>query len=145
MVFGDLMLEPPAGTKQVLAYRKCSSAGVRGATAGRRRDLEAVYLIGPWPSGIGGRSSLIETRTPNVATGPAARHGHPHSKPGDVMEELVDMTAGVVADPFAGSGSTLRAAANLGRKAIGVELDERYCEIIAKRLDQYALDFGGVQ
>lgn len=142
IVFGDLMLAPPVCTRQVLAFRKPSSAGVRGATAGRRRDLEAVYLIGSWPSGIGGTTSLLETRTANVATGPAARYGHPHSKPVDLMEELLSMTTGVVADPFAGSGSTLVAAKQLGRKAIGVELEERYCEVIAKRLAQGVLDFG---
>lgn len=144
IVFGDLMLPPPRGTRLVLAYRKPSSAGVRGAIAGRRRDLEAIYLMGGWPSGIGGESSLIETRTANVATGPAARYGHPHAKPLDVMETLVDLTRGdVIADPFAGSGSTLVAAKRLGRKAIGVELDEQYCEVIARRLDQGVLDFGG--
>lgn len=131
VVFGDVMLAPPKGTRHVLIFRKPSSAGVRGATAGYRRDLESVYLIGPWRSGIGGTTSLIETRVANVATGPAAKFGHPHAKPVDVMGQLLSLSVGTVADPFAGSGTTLVAARLANRRAIGVELEEAYCEIAA--------------
>jgi site-specific DNA-methyltransferase (adenine-specific) len=145
IVFGDLMLPPPAGTQLVGAYRKPVDAGLRGAMGGVRRDLEAIYLLGGWPSGIGGRSSLFATRNVLVGSphGIVARSGkHPHSKALDVMEELIALTSGTVADPTAGGGATLVAAKALGRPAIGVELEERYCEVIAKRLAQDVLDFG---
>jgi site-specific DNA-methyltransferase (adenine-specific) len=138
VVFGDLMLPPPAGTKQVLIWHK-TNAGFRGATAGFRRDAEAVYLIGCWPSGLGGCASILRSsaRTQGGPAGVTGRYDHPHAKPVDVLETLIAACPpGVIADPFAGSGSTLVAARNQGRQAIGVEIDERYCEMAARRLDQ---------
>ena len=142
IAFGDLMLAPPVGTKLVAVYQKPPDAGMRGAVAGVRRDAEAIYFLGPWATGLGGISSVLKTGAPCVgnASGIAARSGHPNAKPLDIMERLVGIAGGVIADPFAGSGSTLVAAKNLSRQAIGVELDEHYCETIAKRLSQDLLE-----
>lgn len=71
--------------------------------------------------------------------------GHPTSKPIGMVADWVRLFTNpgdTILDPFAGSGTTLRAAKDEGRKAIGVELDERYCEVIARRLSQDTL-FGG--
>lgn len=138
VVFGDLLIPPPVGAVHVLVYAKPDDAGVRAARAGRRRDIEGVWLVGDWPTGVGGASSVL--RTNGRVAGPrgmALRAGHPHAKPLDVMQQLIALApGGVVADPFAGSGSTLLAARALGRRAVGVEIDERYCERIARRLAQ---------
>lgn len=144
-VFGDPLIDRPADTVQVLFYGKPDDAGVKGARAGFRRDVEHIYLVGPWPVGVGGRSSILRTNA-HVA-GPRAlsiRHGHPHAKPVDVMQELIAACPpGVIADPTAGAGSTLVAAKYEGRRAIGVELVEEHCERAAIRLAAPTL-FGAV-
>ncbi len=77
--------------------------------------------------------------------GLAKQVGHPTPKPVGLMQSLMEWCPpGVIADPFAGSGSTLIAARNLGRKVIGVELEEKYCELIVKRLSQQAFDFSAL-
>lgn len=143
VVFGDLMLAPPPGTRHVLVYRKAPNAGLRGAIGGVRRDAEAIYLIGPWPAGLGGRSSIIETREPSQGNpySPAGRWHHPHAKPLDVMGHVLALCppAATVVDPFAGAGSTLVAAMRLGRRAVGVEVEERHCVTAARRLAQRTL------
>jgi len=66
---------------------------------------------------------------------------HPTQKPLSLMRWCIELskTQGTILDPFAGSGTTLRAAKDLGRKAIGIEIEEKYCRIAANRLRQEVL------
>jgi len=74
------------------------------------------------------------------------RHGsdeHPTGKPLALMKKYIRvLDAKVIVDPFAGSGTTLRAAKDLGRRSIGCEIDEAYCSVIARRMAQEPLAFG---
>jgi site-specific DNA-methyltransferase (adenine-specific) len=71
--------------------------------------------------------------------------GHPWEQPGrDAYRYILSLTEenDLILDPMCGSGSTLRAAKDLGRRAIGIEIEEKYCEIAAKRLGQGVLPYG---
>jgi site-specific DNA-methyltransferase (adenine-specific) len=76
-------------------------------------------------------------------TGCVEATGHPTQKPVKLMKRLIELRGDIsmILDPFMGSGTTLRAAKDLGRKAIGIEIEERYCEIAANRLRQEVLQF----
>lgn len=121
------------------------------------QDIGCIYCpsgagIGPWgfvcfhPVAFYGRrlGPLRPASMESFAT--ADECGHPCPKPLPWLLWAVGMVSApneTVLDPFMGSGTTLRAAKDLGRRAIGIELEERYCEIAARRLSQEVLPLGG--
>jgi DNA modification methylase len=106
------------------------------------RPYEPAYQFAP--DGVKRRSKVLQHCAIHSGVGPGSSEyvGHPTQKPFALLRALIaDCGEGPVADPFAGSGSTLVAAKALGRKAIGVEIEERYCEVAAARLAQDAFNF----
>lgn len=141
IAFGSWKVARPEGIKTRLIWHKTGSNPGPLNAAFMSND-EEIYI-----SGEGFRKSSPPLRsvitTHESRSTEVQKIGHPTPKPISLMEILIDRCPpGTIADPFAGSGSTLLAARHLGRKSIGVELEEKYCELIAKRLSQGAFDFG---
>jgi hypothetical protein len=100
-----------------------------------------AHAQGPMRWNGGGRPAVWTHGTCKID-----RPDHPCPKPESLMRELVALFSDdgeTILDPFMGSGTTLVAAKRLGRKGIGIELEEKYCEIAARRLAQGALDLFG--
>ena len=75
--------------------------------------------------------------------GKETKREHPTQKPVALMQWCIGLAGEVetIIDPFAGSGTTGRAAKDLGKRAVLIEREEKYCEIAAKRLAQEVLNF----
>lgn len=137
LVFGTWRVERPANVKQVLIWHKVNAIGMGNLSLPWGPNHEDIYVMG---DGFVGKRGSSVLPVPLQMSGDAERPDHPTPKPVGLLESLIaKCPEGIIADPFAGSGSTLVAARNLGRKAIGVEIEERYCEVIAKRLAQGVL------
>jgi len=136
------MPEPPGEWSDRLIWDKVEP-GMNGGPF--RYTHESIFLRGDGWTRTSARSYSILRFPRSDGMGNDERSEHPHRKPVGLLEALIGAApAGTIADPFAGSGSTLVAAKNLGREAVGVELEERYCEIIAKRCSQEVLDLGAI-
>lgn len=135
VAFGSFYAPHPPRVKQVLAWRKPPDAGVVGSTTGYRRDVEPVFLVGPWPIRNVEWSSLLVSEGSIAHV--ASETGHPHTKPVALMRDLLARCPeGTILDPFCGSGSTLVAAKQLGRAAVGIEIDADHCNRVLRRLAQ---------
>lgn len=136
LVFGRWNLPRPLATRMRLVWDKspCGFMGDLSLPWGAAE--EEIYVLG---TGFAGKREGNVIRAQTLMSSDKSRPDHPTPKPVGLMEVLVGKTTGTVADPFAGSGATLLAARNLGRKVIGVEMEERYCELMVKRLSQQTL------
>jgi DNA modification methylase len=138
LVFGKWRVPYPAGTRMVLVWDK-GDAGSGDLSIPWKPSHEQIYVLGSGFHGHRGPGVLRHIIHTHYTQG----RYHPHEKPVELMQGLIQKCpSGVVLDPFAGSGTTLVAAKNLGRAAIGVEVDERHCEQVARRLSQEVLDLG---
>ena len=138
LVFGTWRCERPSGVVQLLVWDKGDSPGMGDLSVPWGPAHEEIYVIG---TGFVGKRRPNVLRYKTLSAGDAERPDHPTPKPVPLMRDLISYCppGATVVDPFMGSGSTLRAAKDLGRRAIGIEIEERYCEDAAKRLAQRVL------
>ena len=116
-----------------------------GGSQGLRPSYEMVALL------CQPDYSIPDRGVPDIfqcQVGSYKEHGHPAEKPTRLVSRLLQVSGvapgAQVLDPFLGSGTTAVAAKSLGLRCVGIEAEERYCEIAAKRLAQEVLDFGAV-
>jgi len=144
------LLTPGQNNEYIYPRPKCKLIIVYKVLMGAPRhywgfqDWTPIFAYGKDPyyvNGMGGRSQVLYM-TPE---GPAS-NGHPCPKPMNVWKKVLlrgsPLETDTILDPFAGAGTTLRAAKDMARKSVGIELSEAYCEVIAKNLSQEILDFG---
>lgn len=137
IVFGSWKRARPARTRALLIWDKGGHAGMGDLSFPWKPNFEDIYVLGSGFAGARTTSVLQHFIHPTFN----AERQHPTEKPVELMRSLIVKcpTLAEVVDPFMGSGTTLRAAKDLGRKAIGVEIDERYCELAARRMAQEVL------
>lgn len=105
-----------------------------GGTSGLRPSYELVALFRHEAFAIENRSVPDIWRSKYSGQKP---NGHPAEKPEALVQRIIDVSGGgTVLDPFMGSGTTLVAAKRQGQKSVGIEIEERWCEVAAKRLSQ---------
>jgi len=142
ITFGRWNVDRPSRVRARLIWDKGNTVGMGDLSMPWGQSEEEIYIAG---EGFKGKREGNVIRAQMLMSGNLDRPDHPTPKPVGLMERLIEKCPpGVIADPFAGSGATLIAAKNLGRRAVGVEIEEKYCELIAKRCSQEVLDIGAI-
>lgn len=127
--------------KHIIAWDKGDRGTVGDLECGFGEAWEAIFY------GMKGRRKLNGSRPRTVIRqdwSSVLDARHPTVKPTSLLKKLIKWSAfegETILDPFMGSGTTLRAAKDLGLKAIGIEIERKYCDIAIERLRQQAFSF----
>jgi site-specific DNA-methyltransferase (adenine-specific) len=132
---------------QMLVWCKPNFSGGTSRMAGDWNNMAEWILLfrngdrTPMQNGEGNTHNWFVIPSPQSTWNDEPKE-HPAQWPIELAQRIISRTPGeIVLDPFCGSGSGLIAGKNLGRRAIGIEIEEKYCEIAAKRLSQEVFDF----
>lgn len=140
--FGSIKASKPVGTRGVLIWDKGPASGMGDLSFPWKLSWEMIFVAGKGWAGARHEGVL---KGFGIVTRASMGRVHPNEKPVDLLRHLIAKhSAPLIVDPFMGSGSTLRAAKDLGREAIGIEIEERYCEIAANRCRQEVFDFQSI-
>ena len=133
IVFGRWDQPRPAATRCRLIWNKGDWPGMGDLSFPWGPSDEEVYVIG---AGFTGRRSGTVITQNRITNGT-----HPNEKPVGLLCDLIEKTPGKrILDPFTGSGTTGVACIRTGRKFIGIEIDEHYCEVAARRMREAEAD-----
>lgn len=140
LVFGSWKMKRPENTKMLLVWDTGGALGMGDLSLPWKPSHQEIYVIG---SGFHGRRDTDVLRFPPVQSTKRNGRLHPHEKPIALMQSLIKKcpicVGHSIIDPCMGTGTTLLAAKNSGYRAVGIEIEERYCEIAANRLAQGVL------
>ena len=108
------------------------------------RNQHELIIEARWGAGHETKDGKLRADVLCHKVTPSKKRNHPVEKPPSLLADLIIPTTleeATILDPFMGSGTTLVAAKQLNRKAIGIEIEEKYCEIAVRRLSQEVFDF----
>lgn len=138
LAFGSPKIQKPTGNRATLVWEKGEHVGMGDLTLPWKPNWEEIYVLG---SGFTGKrtSSVLKCLAVAGCVGTRTWRHHETEKPVALMRQLIEKCPPdrVVVDPTMGSGTTLVAARELGRQAIGIETEMRHCRTAAKRCEEF--------
>lgn len=138
LVFGSWRRPHPKGTRATLVWDTLGALGMGDLRLPWKPAHQEIYVLGD-PDGFCGARGSDVIQHPPVQSMASNGRVHPFEKPVGLLQILIrSVSSSLILDPFMGSGTTGVAAMKMGRKFIGIEIDEKYFKIAARRIEEAA-------